>query len=137
MAGKRGPYRKLGRYQKRTRALGPREGVTPVRAPTTKAKSLWKFYRLPFAQYEAWLAKGCAICGCDLGERTPDVDHDHSCDHPGKGSSSCRDCVRGLLCRSCNLKVGAAERGFKVTDPRVLAYLSRRGNREPELNTLF
>ena len=88
-----------------------------------KPKALWQFYRLSYADYLAMLDKGCGICGRDLHERTPDVDHDHACDHPGKGSASCRACVRGLLCRSCNLRVGAFERGLN-RDADVAAYLA-------------
>lgn len=139
MTVRRGPYRKLGRYQKRTRTLGPKEGIPRIRSPRTKAEQLWRFYRLPLLQYEAWLVAGCAVCGCDLSARTPDVDHDHSCDHPGKGLSSCRGCVRGLLCRSCNLRAGAFERGLNH-DSDIAAYLGKRAGvsaLKEEPDTLF
>jgi hypothetical protein len=92
-----------------------------------KAKALRQFYRLSLADYMAMLAEGCAVCGRGLDDRTPDVDHDHQCDHPGKGLSSCRACVRGLLCRSCNLRVGAFERG-QNQDPDIARYLGRAGH---------
>lgn len=91
----------------------------------SREQTVWWFYRLPAAEYHAMLEAGCGLCGSDLSARTPDVDHDHRCDHPGKGSSSCRACVRGLLCRSCNLRVGAFERGLNH-DPDIAAYLSAR-----------
>jgi Recombination endonuclease VII len=93
------------------------------RSRPTKADSLRLFYRLPYPDYLAMVAEGCGICRCDLNDRTPDVDHDHACDHPGKGTSSCRACVRGVLCRSCNLRVGAFERGLR-DDAAIAAYLA-------------
>jgi hypothetical protein len=87
-----------------------------------KAKNLRNHYRLELADYMAMLARGCGICGTDLNDRTPDVDHDHACDHPGKGQYSCRACVRGLLCRGCNLRVGSYERGL-CDDIAIAIYL--------------
>lgn len=102
----------------------------------TKAASLWRDYRLPFADFLRMLEGGCAVCGQPF-ERTPDVDHQHGCAHPGKGSYSCRACVRGLLCRSCNLAVGAFERGQNSED-RIAAYLGRpRAVPAAEQLTLF
>lgn len=89
-----------------------------------KASNLRNHYRLGWSDYLALLDKGCGICGRDLHQRTPDVDHDHGCDHPGKGAYCCRACVRGLLCRSCNLRVGAYERGMN-SDDGIRIYLGR------------
>lgn len=48
------------------------------------------------------------------------IDHDHSC-CPGKGS--CGKCVRGILCRNCNVGLGF----LKDSIPRLedaISYLS-------------
>lgn len=50
----------------------------------------------------------CAIClSPDPGPRDWNVDHDHRCCPHLRGSAvSCGECVRGLLCFSCNLAIG-------------------------------
>lgn len=49
----------------------------------------------------------CAICGRHekdpLNKRKLHVDHDHNCCPPNSG---CDNCVRGLLCASCNQGIG-------------------------------
>lgn len=64
------------------------------------------------------LGSACAICGA-----TEDlvVDHDHAC---CPGQRGCSNCVRGRLCRSCNLALGY----FKDDVARIrraLEYLER------------
>jgi Recombination endonuclease VII len=95
----------------------PRDGRT---------RSLWSNYRLRRPDYELMLPGGCGICGRKLGDIGVDVDHDHACDHPGKGWFSCRDCVRGLLCHPCNIRLGMHEAGTLINaDPRIPEYLGR------------
>ena len=67
----------------------------------------------------------CAVCG-----KTPEengrylaVDHDHSC-CPGK--RSCGECVRGLLCISCNAGIGSFKDSTELLHAAV-AYLRRVG----------
>ena len=55
----------------------------------------------------------CEICGADLTVRALDskkrlrpvhaVDHDHGC---CPGGLSCGKCIRGILCRKCNVAIG-------------------------------
>ena len=78
-------------------------------------------YSLTADQYLRLLAAqdgACGICRVRLGRYEFHIDHDHAC---CAGPTSCGGCVRGLLCRDCNLKLGAVEKdGFGV---KALAYL--------------
>lgn len=42
----------------------------------------------------------CVLC-LQKSSRKLDVDHDHAC-HPDNYRDSCKKCIRGLLCNSCN-----------------------------------
>lgn len=69
----------------------------------------------------------CAICGisANVAERAFAVDHNHAC-CPGR--TTCGQCVRGLLCHSCNLALG----GFKDDVGllrKAVAYLESHGVR--------
>ena len=73
----------------------------------------------------------CPICTRDL----PDVfnfdekkynlvvDHDHAC---CPGEKSCGKCVRGILCRDCNLLLGHAKDN-KATLKNAIKYLGKGG----------
>lgn len=58
-------------------------------------------------EYIRLYALGCANPKCEnvVGLQ---VDHDHSC---CPGATSCGECVRGLLCRACNLAAYVVESG--------------------------
>jgi hypothetical protein len=45
---------------------------------------------------------GCALCRTPLSDSFH-VDHDHAC---CPGSKTCGKCVRGVLCRRCNIGLG-------------------------------
>ena len=92
-----------------------------------RVRKLLAKYGLTLEAYEALLvAQGgaCATCPAvpDADSRLQ-VDHDHAC---CEGEHSCGDCVRGLICGSCNRALGLMQ-----DDPdRLLAaaiYLSMRG----------
>lgn len=72
---------------------------------------------------------GCEVCSTDIVTKTRDpdsgkwraqlvVDHDHSC--CPVDSHSCGRCIRGFLCRQCNLAEGLLR-----SDPQIAMQLSR------------
>lgn len=79
--------------------------------PTARLRYvLWTKYRLTVERYLDMLEEqgyGCAICGSDspgdVRANRFHIDHDHRC---CPGSTSCGQCVRGLLCRGCNTALG-------------------------------
>lgn len=130
----------------RQRYLENRETLRPINAQSAR---LWrKENRVKYLQaarlaairrtglsgleaYEALLAQQggrCAICGTATpnGQGRFHVDHDHSC---CVGGRSCGECIRGLLCHSCNTMLGLAK-----DDPALLQraaqYLLDRGRKE-------
>jgi hypothetical protein len=68
-------------------------------------------YGLSSSKYKAMLLKqeySCAICSVKFtGKIKPYVDHDHACCN---GQKTCGQCVRALLCNSCNTLIGKMER---------------------------
>jgi hypothetical protein len=75
------------------------------------AANLRNRYHLTPEEYDARLAEQdgrCAICRekCATGRRLA-VDHDRKC-CPGK--TSCGKCIRGLLCYTCNVRLGWVEK---------------------------
>jgi hypothetical protein len=77
-------------------------------------------YKLTAERYAAMVEAQngrCAVC-----QRADElkVDHDHSC---CSGSTTCGECVRGLLCDFCNRGLGIF-RDDPVALSRAAAYLS-------------
>lgn len=72
-------------------------------------------YNMTLEDYNSLLEQqnyACAICGFEETKTYKNgtvaslaVDHDHEC---CPGSTSCGDCVRGLLCYRCNTMIGFA-----------------------------
>ncbi len=74
----------------------------------------------------------CGACHEPLDFVSPyavSIDHDHSCcdRRTPSGIVSCGECVRGLLCRSCNLGIGAIEKQ-RAKWPLWIEYLRRMGS---------
>ena len=101
------PHQKKGRPY----CLGRGWVVPLVTSAAIRLASL-RQHGITLERYEEMLAAQggcCAICrlpppeGVNLA-----VDHDHEC-CPGK--FSCGECVRSLLCASCNLTLGRIEAG--------------------------
>lgn len=66
-------------------------------------------YHVDAVGYEELLAtqeNRCAICRGGFPGRGPSVDHDHQC-CPTR--PTCGECTRGLLCNTCNIKLGVLE----------------------------
>jgi hypothetical protein len=84
-------------------------------------------YGLTVKQFDEMLAKQRgkgAICSTDdPGARGWHVDHDHDC-CPGTGS--CGACVRGLLCKRCNLMLGNAKDSTDILAAAMKYLLDRR-----------
>jgi len=85
-------------------------------------RNLWNKYRLRPEDFDDLLESqnnACAIC-LEPFTKTPQVDHDHEC---CPGQKSCGNCVRGLLCRRCNIFLGFLE--LLDRPMRVLEYMDK------------
>lgn len=103
----RGAYQKQYRKENLSRMQeyhAMRRAADPNYARRTNLKS---YFKLTLAEWEALFeAQGrvCAVCGTDEpGNKNWHTDHDHAC-CPGR--RSCGGCVRGVICRDCNLTLG-------------------------------
>lgn len=66
-------------------------------------KPNWKRHNITKEKYEELLSLydgKCHACQNNIGNN---IDHDHDC---CSGGFSCGNCVRGILCRDCNLALG-------------------------------
>ena len=71
----------------------------------------------------------CAICFlppwlCQGLGKNLFADHDHSHCPPKRGGGSCGQCIRGLLCSTCNTRLGQHEAGKGAFLPEEVAYLA-------------
>ena len=76
-----------------------------------------KTYKLSAEQIYA-LPNFCMVCG---STNKLFVDHDHSC---CSGDRSCGECVRGVLCRNCNLGLGFLQDNIDVME-LAIKYLKK------------
>lgn len=98
----------------------------------SKGRAYWSalqrrhYYGLTDCDFEILLegqSRRCAICGTtDPGGRGWCVDHDHRC---CASTPTCGQCVRGLLCNSCNTALGMLG-DDPVTIHRALQYVVNR-----------
>ena len=86
-----------------------------------------KRYGITLLEYDRKLVdqKGrCAICLQPQGNNRLHIDHDHAC-CPSRSGKLCGQCVRGLLCGTCNMIVGLVEADPKFFE-RITNYLNPR-----------
>jgi hypothetical protein len=86
-------------------------------------QSVYRLFGVTTEQYEELLTRqggGCAICrraDADITGSRLAIDHDHAC---CPGVKTCGNCIRGLLCRGCNLNLDRpwfrAKHGLIVDD---------------------
>lgn len=111
----------LDSFHRRSASL---DGLCPWCKRCVKSNDLLRRFGITLDQYGAMLAAqshGCAICGKTekVNGRMLAVDHDHAC---CSGDQACGSCVRGLLCSSCNLHLGAVGDSIKHIES-MAAYL--------------
>lgn len=118
-SGKKGTCNSCNREQVAAwREANPERYEQLKRMPKTELQKLRRrdlglqqTYGITLARYEQMLAEqggGCAICGSHptrngRAGQSLHIDHDHAC---CEGASSCGNCIRGLLCSSCNTAIG-------------------------------
>lgn len=94
----------------------------------SKENRIRRTYGLSLEAFNAMLGRQgikCAICKVPFVKKEEiEVDHDHSC-CPGQ-AKTCGRCVRGLLCRRCNLFLGYLET-YRDRLDEALRYLSTGG----------
>jgi hypothetical protein len=81
--------------------------------PASLWQTMWRHHVDIERSLEVAANPTCEICGDDLTRMLPDakrrlrpvhaVDHDHECCPAGR---SCGKCVRGVICRRCNIAIG-------------------------------
>lgn len=96
-------------YSSKCKACNVRYSNTYSGKLSARFKARCANYGLTVEQYNHMLEvqnNCCASCG-DIFTKTPHIDHDHACcDSKNK---ACGNCVRGLLCDSCNNILGRAK----------------------------
>lgn len=103
-------------------ARAQRAALTP---DEVLGQRLWR-YRLERLDFDLMMRQqggDCAVCRVPFASNEDAlIDHDHLCCDKG----SCGNCVRGLLCRDCNLALGLL-RDDPVKVLRAAVYLRKRG----------
>jgi Recombination endonuclease VII len=85
-------------------------------------------YSLTPEQYDQMVLDQLGICANPRCARPlSHVDHDHACCPTGRNKQrTCGECVRGLLCRECNIALGIIGDSSEVL-LGLVEYLSQRG----------
>ena len=93
-----------------------RRATAHFRALIVTQQRDWRFGKGASKHYQEQLKKQkgkCALCLNHSLNRSLSQDHDHSCcpyqPKKRKRTKCCGDCLRGLLCSLCNMKLGVIE----------------------------
>lgn len=100
-----------------------------------KNRQLKHWYGIDLREYEEmFAAQGgvCAICGKPetaiikgkVAALAVDHKHEHDCVHAGVGQKACPECIRGLLCRNCNVGLGKVNDSIEWFESAI-AYLEK------------
>ena len=102
-------YRDRNREKLRAQAAERFAARNPQQwSENTRWQRIASKYGLTREQYEALVASQDGKCAiCDSADRALVVDHDHFC-CPDR--NTCGQCLRGLICSPCNLKLGWLEK---------------------------
>lgn len=116
-----------------------RKGLTKITVERGRRVGQNRVFRFGISQerFEKLLAEQnyrCALCDApDTGvDRWWHIDHDHSC-CPGK--KTCGKCVRGILCRNCNIMLGHAKDNPVILD-KAARYLRKERAHAAFINAL-
>lgn len=116
------------RWRERNPDYGKRYYANNPRVQLKNQERWYRRYGLTLKGYDRILVQQggvCATCGAEPGSKRANgkrlsVDHDHTC-CPAK--KSCGECVRGLICDSCNIALGRVQDDIQIL-LRMVAYLS-------------
>lgn len=128
----RGQKRRIESRCKRCESLRNKKWFEANQGYTTSRHRKWAIqnrYGLSLDEYQSMLEKQggvCAICGELPENKSLAIDHDRSCcDKDG----SCGNCVRGLLCSSCNNGLGRFRDNIKFLK-NATSYLEEYSGKE-------
>lgn len=97
------------------------------KAQTSRISQLKRRFGLTVAQFDAiWASQGskCPVCFRNDEALQLHVDHDHAC---CPSLPTCGGCVRGILCRECNIALGFLKDSTESLN-RAITYLSQNGS---------
>lgn len=127
MVEKRRPCAKCKRGRAERFYSSPRGRVCSTcrkrgRSTATRAVRLLETYGITEAQYNALLALQGGACAICKGKRkyNLDVDHDHARERQG---FPINQCIRGLLCKTCNRRLLPAAKDSVVLLSAAIDYL--------------
>jgi len=104
------------RQPKTSRRRGTRLSADPAARRRWRQAHRWSRYGITSQQYDRLLELqqyACGMCGEPFPENSAIcIDHDHKCCPSEK--RSCGQCIRGLLCLSCDTALGRIERKYQL-----------------------